>query len=64
MGLLFEALVVRDLRVYAERMGAGLYHYQDYSNREIDAVVELPTGTGRPLRSSSASVRRMPRLPR
>ena len=44
MGLLFEALVVRDIRVYAERMGAELYHYQDYSNREIDAVVELPDG--------------------
>ena len=44
MGLLFEALAVRDLRIYAERMGAGLYHYQDYSNREIDAVVELPDG--------------------
>ena len=44
MGLLFEALAVRDIRVYAEGMGAGLYHYQDYSNREIDAVVELPDG--------------------
>ena len=44
MGLLFEALVERDIRVYAERMGAELYHYQDYANREIDAVVELPDG--------------------
>jgi len=42
---LFEALCERDLKIYAEAFGASLYHYQDYSNREIDAVVELPDGT-------------------
>lgn len=41
-GLLFEALCVRDLRVYAESSDAGLYHYQDYQNHEFDAVMELP----------------------
>ena len=41
-GFLFEALCVRDLRVYANSFGAELYHYQDYKNQEIDAVVELP----------------------
>ena len=35
---------MRGIRVYAERMGAGLYHYQDYLNREIDVVVELLDG--------------------
>lgn len=44
MGFLFEALVERDLAVYAECMGADLMHYQDYQNREIDAVVELEDG--------------------
>lgn len=44
LGLLFEALVVRDLRIYAESFGARLYHYQDYANREIDAVIELSDG--------------------
>ena len=41
-GFLFEALCVRDLRVYANAFGAELYHYQDYKNQEIDAVIELP----------------------
>ena len=44
LGFLFEALCERDLRIYAESFGAQLYHYQDYKNQEIDAVVELPNG--------------------
>ena len=40
-GLLFEALCIRDLRVYAESFNAELYHYQDYKNNELDAVIEL-----------------------
>lgn len=45
LGFLFEALCERDLRIYAESFGGGLYHYQDYRNQEIDAVVELPNGS-------------------
>ena len=41
-GFLFEALCIRDLRIYAESFGAELYHYQDYKNNEFDAVIELP----------------------
>lgn len=41
---LFEALCARDLRIYAESFGAGLYHYQDDGNRRIDAIVERPDG--------------------
>jgi len=44
LGFLFEALCERDLRIYAESFGASLYHYQDYRNQEIDAVIELPEG--------------------
>lgn len=44
LGFLFEALCERDLRIYAESFRAQLYHYQDYRNQEIDAVVELPDG--------------------
>ena len=44
LGFLFEALCERDLRIYAESFGASLYHYQDYRDQEIDAVVELPDG--------------------
>lgn len=44
-GFLFEALCERDLKIYAESFGASLYHYQDYQNREIDAVIELTDGS-------------------
>ena len=44
LGFLFEALCERDLKIYAEAFGASLYHYQDYKDREIDAVIELPEG--------------------
>ena len=43
-GFLFEALVERDLSVYAQSIGAKLYHYQNYNNEEIDAVIELDDG--------------------
>ena len=44
LGFLFEALVERDLRIYAESFEASLYHYQDYNNNEIDAVIEMDDG--------------------
>ncbi|MBS6439881.1 MAG: ATP-binding protein [Clostridiales bacterium] len=43
-GFLFEALVERDLKIYAKSFGANLFHYQDYNNKEIDAVIELEDG--------------------
>ena len=44
LGFLFEALCERDLRIYAESFGAHLYHYRDYRDQEIDAVIGLPDG--------------------
>ena len=44
LGFLFEALCERDLRIYAQSFDGSLYHYQDYSGREIDAVIELSDG--------------------
>lgn len=44
LGFLFEALCERDLKIYAESFGGNLYHYQDYKNREIDAIVEMADG--------------------
>lgn len=44
-GLLFEAMVERDLKIYASTFDANYYHYQDYLNREIDAVIELEDGS-------------------
>ena len=45
LGFLFEALCERDLRIYAESFDAKLYHYQDYNNKEIDAVIEMKDGS-------------------
>ena len=45
LGFLFESLCERDLRIYAETFDANLYHYQDYNNKEIDAVIEMNDGT-------------------
>jgi uncharacterized protein len=44
LGFLFEALCERDLRIYAQSFGAELYHYQDYSGKEMDSIVALPDG--------------------
>lgn len=43
-GFLFEAMVERDLRVYAEAHGGRLYHYRDDDGKEIDAIVEWNDG--------------------
>lgn len=40
-GFLFESMVERDLLTYVDSFNAKLYHYQDYANNEIDAVIEL-----------------------
>lgn len=44
LGFLFESLAEHDLRVYAESMGGKLYHYQDYNEDEVDAVIVLDDG--------------------
>ena len=43
-GFLFEAMVERDLKIYANSFNAKCCHYQDYLNREIDCVIELEDG--------------------
>ena len=44
MGLLFETLCVRDLRVYAESIGGTVLHYRDKSGLECDTVIHLKNG--------------------
>lgn len=44
MGFFFEALCVRDLRVFAEALNGKVYHYRDKSGLECDAVVHLRNG--------------------
>ena len=43
-GFLFEAMVERDLKIYADAFHAKCFHYQDYQNREVDSVIELENG--------------------
>ena len=45
MGLFFETLCARDLRVYAESIDGQVYHYRDKSGLECDAVVHLRNGS-------------------
>lgn len=43
-GFLFEAMCVRDLRVYSESLNGSVYHYRDRSGLECDAVIHLKNG--------------------
>ena len=45
MGLFFETLCVRDLRVYADSLDGEVYHYRDKSGLECDAVIHLRNGS-------------------
>ena len=43
-GFLFETLCIRDLRVFADALNGGIYHYRDKDGQECDAVVHLRNG--------------------
>lgn len=45
MGLFFETLAVRDLRVYADALDGQVYHYRDKSGLECDTVLHLRNGS-------------------
>ena len=44
MGLLFETLCVRDLRVFASALDGQVYHFRDKNGLECDAVAHLRNG--------------------
>lgn len=44
MGLLFESMCIRDLRVFSEALDGKVYHYRDKAGLECDAVVHLRNG--------------------
>lgn len=44
-GFIFEALAIRDLRVYADALDGKVYHYRDKNNLECDAVIHLRNGS-------------------
>lgn len=45
MGLLFETLCVRDLRVFADALDGQVYHFRDRTGLECDAVLHLRNGS-------------------
>lgn len=45
LGLLFESLVVRDTRVYADPLDGTVFHYRDSDGLEVDVVVQTRDGT-------------------
>ncbi len=43
-GYHFEALVVRDLRVYAQQLGGRIDTWRDEGGNEVDAIITVPGG--------------------
>ncbi len=43
-GFLFESMVVHDLRIYAQANKAKVFHYNDSSGLEVDAIVQKQNG--------------------
>ena len=43
-GFLFESMVVHDLRIYAQANKAQVFHYNDSSGLEVDAIVQKQNG--------------------
>lgn len=68
LGLLFESLVVRDLRIHAQSADAEVLHYRDSNDHEVDAIVrgadgrwaafEVKLGAGRLLEEAAGSLQR------
>ncbi len=46
MGLLFESMVIRDSRIYAQTIDGEVMHYQDSSDLEVDAIVRAGDSWG------------------
>jgi len=44
MGMMFENLCIRDLRIYADLLDGHIYHYRDSNGLECDSVVHLRNG--------------------
>ena len=44
LGLFFETLCVRDLRVFAQALDGNVFHYRDKTGLECDTVVHLRNG--------------------
>ena len=54
-GFLFESMVIRDLRIYAQAADAAVFHYREKDGWRWMPSSKLPTGAGPPSRSSWAT---------
>lgn len=45
LGLFFETMAIRDLRIYADSLDGEIFHYRDKSDLECDAVIHLRNGS-------------------
>ena len=43
-GFVFEAMAIRDLKIYAEANGAHLFHYRDKNDFEVNAIIHFGNG--------------------
>ncbi|MGN1399086.1 MAG: ATP-binding protein [Erysipelotrichaceae bacterium] len=43
-GLIFEDMAIRDLKIYADKLGGDVYHYRDKNGLEADAIIHLENG--------------------
>lgn len=44
LGLLFETMAIRDLRIYTDALRGNVFHYRDKNGLECDAVIHLRNG--------------------
>ncbi|MHC1787395.1 MAG: ATP-binding protein [Christensenellales bacterium] len=44
LGLLFESLCIRDLRIYAQSLDGDVFHYRDRNGLQADAIIHLHDG--------------------
>ena len=69
LGLLFESLAIRDLRIYAQEADAEVMYYRDSKDHEADAIitrgagdwtaVEVKLGGGAAIEAAIGSLRRL-----
>jgi hypothetical protein len=43
-GFMFEALCIRDLKIYADSLEGNVYYYRDNNDLECDAIIHLDNG--------------------
>ena len=42
LGLLFESMVIRDLRIYAQAADPRVFHYREKDGPKVDAIAKAP----------------------